>query len=151
MRLLLYTSSDPVQGPLFHVSLPLFPSTLDRETVNNNVVPFKNGLGTANLMYFGMIKVHSLTHSLTQSILASLLCGGEGQLEVVFAVGGVQRVVVKLQREERVDQSAESHPVTPAGREVLDIYVLREKVKSSLSITVFQKWSRLILVALLAI
>lgn len=92
-----------------------------------------------------------MTHSLTQSILASLLCGGEGQLEVVFAVGGVQRVVVKLQREERVDQSAESHPVTPAGREVLDIYVLREKVKSLLSITVFQKWSRLILVALLAI
>lgn len=78
-------------------------------------------------MYFSVSKVHSLAHSLTQSFLASLLCGGEGQLEVVFAVCRFQRVVVKLQREERVDQSTESHPIAPAGREVLDIYVLRER------------------------
>lgn len=62
-----------------------------------------------------------------QSPSASLLCGGEGQLEVVFSVRGVQRVVIKVQREEGVNQSTESHPVTPAGREVLDVYVLEER------------------------
>ncbi|TNN47352.1 hypothetical protein EYF80_042440 [Liparis tanakae] len=36
----------------------------------------------------------------------------------------LQRVVIEVQREERVHQSAESHPIAPAGREVLDIYVL---------------------------
>ncbi len=78
-------------------------------------------------MYYSVIKVHSLAHSLTQSMPAILLCGGEGQLEVVFAVRRVQRVVIKVQREERVNQSTESHPIAPAGREVLDIYVLRER------------------------
>lgn len=39
-------------------------------------------------------------------------------------MGGQQRVVVKLGGEEGVHQSAESHPITPAGREVLDVNVL---------------------------
>lgn len=54
----------------------------------------------------------------------TLLCGGEGQLQVLPALPGVQRAVVELQREEGVDQGAESHPITPAGREVLDVDVL---------------------------
>lgn len=78
-------------------------------------------------MHVSVIKVHSHAHSLTQSVVASLLCGGEGQLEVVSAFRRFQRVVFKLQREERVDQSTESHPIAPAGREVLDIYVLRDR------------------------
>lgn len=49
----------------------------------------------------------------------------------MFAVSRVQCVVVELQREEGVDQSAERHPVTPAGREVLDVYVLTGKVEIS--------------------
>lgn len=53
-----------------------------------------------------------------------LLCGGEGELQVLLAFTGVKRVVVKLQGEEGVDQGAESHPITPAGREVLDVDVL---------------------------
>ena len=46
----------------------------------------------------------------------------------MFAVCGVQFVVVELQREERVNQGTERHPIAPAGREVLDVYVLKGEI-----------------------
>lgn len=67
---------------------------------------------------------HHVLH-LDQPVAACLhFCSSKGQLKVVFAVGGRQRVVIKLSGEEGVDQSAESHPIAPAGREVLDVDVL---------------------------
>lgn len=53
------------------------------------------------------------------------LCSSKCQFKVVFAVGGRQRVVVKLSWEEGMDQSTESHPITPTGWEVLDVNVLQ--------------------------
>lgn len=62
-----------------------------------------------------------------QSCLHSrdLLCSAECQLKVMFAVSRGQDVVVKLCGEERVDEGAECHAVTPAGWEVLDVDVLQ--------------------------
>lgn len=63
-----------------------------------------------------------------------LLCSGEGKPQVVLAVRRLQRVVVELQREEGVHQSAERHAVAPAGWEVLDVYVLAgRKLRSQFS------------------
>lgn len=67
---------------------------------------------------------HHVLHLDQTETVSLLLCGGEGQLQVVFAVCRFQRVVIEVQREERVHQSTESHPIAPAGRVVLDIYVL---------------------------
>lgn len=64
---------------------------------------------------------------LTEFLHLDSLCCGEGQLQVLFAIHWIQRVVFKLQREERVDQSTEGHSITPTGWEVLDVYVLRGK------------------------
>lgn len=43
----------------------------------------------------------------------------------MLAVGGGQGGVVELSGEEGVDEGAEGHAVAPAGREVLDVDVLR--------------------------
>lgn len=56
----------------------------------------------------------------------NLLCSAEGQFEVVLAISRGQGVVVKLGGEERVDQGAESHAVTPTGGKVLDVDILEE-------------------------
>lgn len=62
-----------------------------------------------------------------------LLCSGKGEPQVMLAIGRLERVVVELQREEGVHQSAECHAIAPAGREVLDVYVLAQrKLKSQL-------------------
>ena len=100
-------------------AVSLLPET---ETLVVKVSDFTNTVKgiAASIGYFFVVP-HSC-----KKWLNSLLCCGEGQLEVVFAVCSVQRVVIKLQREERVDQSTERHPITPAGREVLDVYVLRD-------------------------
>lgn len=55
------------------------------------------------------------------------LCIAEGHLKVLPAVAGAQGVVVKGFREEIVHQGTKRHAVTPAGREILNIHVLREK------------------------
>lgn len=54
-----------------------------------------------------------------------LLCCGEGQGEVMPALCGVQRGVVKGIGEELVDEGAEGHAAAPARGEVLDVHVLR--------------------------
>lgn len=67
---------------------------------------------------------HHVIH-LDQPVAACLhFCSSKSQFKVVFAVGGRQRIVVKLSGEEGVNQSTESHPITPTGRKVLDVYVL---------------------------
>lgn len=58
------------------------------------------------------VSVHTVTHTHT---LGCLLGSGEGQLQVVFVICWIQCAIIKLQREEGVDQSTESHPITPAG------------------------------------
>lgn len=54
----------------------------------------------------------------------------------MFAVGGRQGGVVELGGEEGVDESAEGHPIAPAGREVLDVDVLRGNKRTRLGLMV---------------
>lgn len=54
----------------------------------------------------------------------SLGCA-EGRLKVLPTVAGAQGAVVEGIREEVVHQGAEGHAVAPAGREVLDVHMLR--------------------------
>lgn len=53
-----------------------------------------------------------------------LLCSGEGQSEVLFAVCWVKCSVVKSIWEEFVDESTEGHATAPAGGEILDVHML---------------------------
>lgn len=59
----------------------------------------------------------------------------------MFAIGRVQCIVVKHQGEKGVDQGSECHPITPAGREVVDVYVLVEErmVGAKCSVTSMEK------------
>lgn len=56
------------------------------------------------------------------------LCCFKGHLKVLPAIARAEGGVVKGLREEVVHQSAEGHPITPAGGEVLNIYVLRQEM-----------------------
>lgn len=57
------------------------------------------------------------------------LCCFKGHLKVLPAIARAESGVVKGLREEVVHQSTEGHPITPAGGEVLNIYVLRQQTK----------------------
>lgn len=50
----------------------------------------------------------------------------------MFALGGGQHIVVKLCREEWVDQGAECHAVAPTAREVLNVNILQMKESEGL-------------------
>lgn len=67
---------------------------------------------------------HHVVHFNQANAVCFLLCSGEGQIQVAFVVSRVQFIVVKLIREEGVDQSTESHSINPAGGEVINVYVL---------------------------
>lgn len=57
----------------------------------------------------------------------SSLCGAERQLEVVPGFVRVEDGVFECFREESVHQGAESYPVFPAGREVLNVHPLYQE------------------------
>lgn len=54
------------------------------------------------------------------------LCCAEGHLKVLPAVCGTEAGVIEGLWKEVMHQSAESHPVTPAGGEVLDVHILHD-------------------------
>ena len=56
-----------------------------------------------------------------------LLCGAKGQLKVVFAGGRGQGGEVERRGEEGVDQSTKGQTVTPTGREVVQLYTLKQR------------------------
>lgn len=55
------------------------------------------------------------------------LSSAEGHLKVLSAIGGAQGVVVKRFGKETVHKGAKRHTVAPAGWEVLNVHVLRQK------------------------
>lgn len=72
------------------------------------------------------------------------LCIAEGHLKVLPAVAGAQGVVVEGFREKIVHQGAKCHAITPAGGEILNIHMLREKTnRTDMEAVIDERWKHL--------
>lgn len=71
----------------------------------------------------GMCLVFSAEYTANTPCIYSL-CGFKGHLKVLSAIARTEGGVVESIWEEVMHQSAEGHPVTPAGGEVLNFHVL---------------------------